>query len=78
MSAVLVSTKGQVVIPISVRKALGLKPGMRVDIRIQGKAALITPAPPGSRAKLSDIQAAIDYSGRRVAVKHMRVTDYKG
>ena len=36
MSAVLVSTKGQIVLPTAVRKALGLKPGMRVDIRVEG------------------------------------------
>lgn len=33
MAADLISTKGQVVSPVSVRKALGLKPGMRVNIR---------------------------------------------
>ena len=74
MSAVLVSTKGQIVLPAAVRKALGLKPGMRVDIRVEGKGARITPAPVKNAAKLSEIQA---YSGPRVAVKDIRVTDYR-
>lgn len=77
MSAVLVSTKGQIVLPAAVRKALGLKPGMRVDIRIEGKGARITPAPVKNSAKLSEIQAIIEYSGPRVPVKEMRVTHYK-
>lgn len=77
MSAVLVSSKGQIVLPVAVRKALGLKPGMRVDIRIEGKGARITPAPVKNTAKLSDIQDILKYSGPRVAVKDMRVTDYK-
>lgn len=77
MSAVLVSTKGQVVLPVAVRKALGLKPGMRVDIRVEGKGARITPAPARNTAKLSEIQAILKYSGRRVPVKDMRVTDYQ-
>ena len=77
MGAVLVSTKGQVVLPAAVRKALGLKPGMRVDIRVEGKGARITPAPVKNTAKLSEIQAILRYSGRRVPVKDMRVMDYK-
>ena len=77
MSAVLVSTKGQIVLPAGVRKALGLKPGMRVDIRVEGKGARITPAPAKKTATLSEIQAILKYSGSRVAVKDMRVTDYK-
>jgi AbrB family looped-hinge helix DNA binding protein len=77
MSAVLVSTKGQIVLPVAVRKALGLKPGMRVDIRVEGKGARITPAPAKNTVKLSDIQAILKYSGPRVSVKDMRVTDYK-
>ena len=41
MNAVLISTKGQIVLPVAVRKALGLKPGMRVNVKINGKSAQI-------------------------------------
>jgi len=78
MSAVLISTKGQIVLPAAVRKAPGLKPGMRVDIRVEGKGARITPAPARNAAKLSEIQAILKYSGPRVPVNDMQVTDYKG
>jgi hypothetical protein len=54
------------------------KPGMRVDIRVEGKGARITPAPPRNTAKLSEIQAILKYSGPRVPIDDMRVTDYKG
>ena len=77
MSAVLVSTKGQIVLPAAVRKVLGLKPGMRVDIRVEGKGARLTPAPVKETATLSEIQDILKYSGPRVAIKDMRVTDYK-
>ncbi|TAK56314.1 MAG: AbrB/MazE/SpoVT family DNA-binding domain-containing protein [Gammaproteobacteria bacterium] len=77
MSAVLVSTKGQIVLPAAVRRALGLKPGMRVDIRVEGRGARITLAPARKTAKLAEIQAILRHSGRRVAVKEMRVTDYR-
>jgi bifunctional DNA-binding transcriptional regulator/antitoxin component of YhaV-PrlF toxin-antitoxin module len=75
--AVLVSTKGQIVLPASVRKALGLKPRMRVYTRVQGKDARIAPASAKNTAKLSEIQAILKYSGPRGPVKDMRVTDYK-
>jgi AbrB family looped-hinge helix DNA binding protein len=77
MGAVLVSTKGQIVLPIAVRKALGLKPGMRVEVRVEGKAARITPAPPRNTATLAEIQAILEYEGPRVPVSDMRVTDYR-
>lgn len=73
MSAVLVSTKGQIVLPVAVRKALGLKPGMRVDIRVEGNSARITLAPVKNTVKLSEIQAILKYSGPRLPVKDMRV-----
>ncbi len=77
MRPVLVSTKGQIVLPVAVRKALGLKPGMHVDIRLEGKCARIAPAPPKNTAKLAELQAILKYSGPRVSVKDMRVTDYR-
>lgn len=76
MSAVLVSTKGQIVLPIAVRKALGLKPGMRVEVRVEGKGARLTPAP-ARGVKLADIQSLFQPGGKRVAIEDMRVTDYK-
>jgi AbrB family looped-hinge helix DNA binding protein len=78
MDAVLISTKGQIVLPVSVRKALGLKPGMRVTVKVQGKSAHITPAPAKNTTSLEDIQELLKYDGPKVDVKNMRVTDYKG
>ena len=43
MGTVLISTKGQIVLPVAVRKALGLEPGMRVTVKLDGKHARITP-----------------------------------
>ena len=77
MSAVLISTKGQIVLPIAIRKALGLKPGMRVEVRLEGKGARITPAPARRSAKLTDIQAILGRPPRKVSIKDMRVTQYK-
>lgn len=78
MAAVLISTKGQIVLPIAVRKALGLKPGMRVNVKLDGKRALLTPAPAAKTASLKAIQSLLNYDGPTVPVSAMRVTDYKG
>lgn len=78
MSAVLISTKGQIVLPIAVRKALGLKAGMRVDVKVDGKRVLVTPAPAKKTTSLQAIQALLSYAGPTVPVGEMRVTEYKG
>jgi AbrB family looped-hinge helix DNA binding protein len=78
MDAVLISTKGQIVLPVAVRRALGLKPGMRVQVKVEGKRAMITPAPAGKPSCLAAVQAVLAYKGPAVSVDDMRVTNYKG
>jgi AbrB family looped-hinge helix DNA binding protein len=63
MGAVLISTKGQIVLPVAVRKALGLTPGMRVNVKVSGKSAQITPAPAKKVGNLKEIQALRKYIG---------------
>jgi AbrB family looped-hinge helix DNA binding protein len=77
MDAVLISTKGQIVLPIAVRRALGLKPGMRVKVSLDGKRAVLTAAATPQTTRLQDIQALLAYDGEPVPVSAMRVTDYK-
>ena len=77
MSTVLISTKGQIVLPVAVRKALGLKPGMRVSVKLDGKKALITPAPAKKTVSLQELQSLLQYDGPPVPINAMRVTDYK-
>ena len=77
MGAVLISTKGQIVLPVAVRAALGLKPGMRVNVKVDGKKALITRAPEKKTVSLRHIQSLLKYDGPAIPVSAMRVTDYK-
>ncbi len=78
MSTVLISTKGQIVLPIAVRKALGLKPGMRVSVKLDGKHARVSLAPDKKSASLDDIHALLKYDGPTVPIEAMRATDYPG
>lgn len=78
MSAVLISTKGQIVLPVAVRKALGLRPGMRVNVKVDGKSARLTPAPAKRTTTIEEIQALLKYTGPVVPISAMRVTNYKG
>ena len=41
----LVGAKGQIVIPASIRKAMGLEPGQRVNVRLDGGAVVLTAIP---------------------------------
>lgn len=38
-----VSTKGQVVLPQQARRQLGLRPGVKLDCRVEGGSVVLTP-----------------------------------
>ena len=46
MEIVTVSPKYQVVIPLSIRKALGLKPGQKVELREKDGSVVMVPQKP--------------------------------
>ncbi|MFP3869850.1 MAG: AbrB/MazE/SpoVT family DNA-binding domain-containing protein [Syntrophobacteria bacterium] len=45
MPIVKTSTKGQIVIPAEIRRKLGIKPGQKVNLTLEGDKAVITPLP---------------------------------
>ena len=55
-----VSTKGQLVIPASVREALGIEPGTRVAIRVDGGQMILDPQ--SIEAKLRRIRSMRGYT----------------
>jgi AbrB family looped-hinge helix DNA binding protein len=55
-----VSTKGQIVIPASVREALGIEPGTRVAIRVDGGQMILNPQ--SIEAKLRRIRSMRGYT----------------
>ena len=51
MSAATVSSKGQITLPVSLRKALGLKPGDKVELSTIGNRTILTKAREGNLMK---------------------------
>ena len=45
MAIVTTSAKGQVVIPAAIRRKIGLSPGQKVDVMVQGGDVVIRPLP---------------------------------
>ena len=49
-----VSTKGQMVIPASIRESLGIEPGTRVAVRQEGTRVILEPATLSAKLRLID------------------------
>lgn len=45
MAVVKTSAKGQVIIPKEIRRALGIRPGTKFHVRIEGKEVILFPLP---------------------------------
>jgi len=51
MAIVIVSTKGQIVIPKEVREKFGLRPGTKIDVKLKGNEITLKPM----RENISDV-----------------------
>ncbi|MBA3903625.1 MAG: AbrB family transcriptional regulator [Rhodocyclaceae bacterium] len=68
-----VSSKGQMVIPKEIRDALGIKPGMQLDVELSpdGNAVTLRPARAGSKQPVSRLFGVLKHGGRPVSVADM-------
>lgn len=79
MTALTLSSKGQMVIPRDVRKALGLKPGSRLSARVSGNQLILEPARVLSAKELRGILAGTDALRDLEQEHHLEVAeDEKG
>ena len=62
MNTVTLSPKFQVVIPLAVRKAMGLAPGTRLAVAQHGKAIQLVPVP-----TLAELKAELKGCGSKLA-----------
>ena len=70
----IVSTKGQVVIPKNVRKALGIVPGVPINFVVEGDTARIVPVRTGAPVRVEDGFGMLKYKGAPVSIEDMDVS----
>lgn len=72
MISVSVSSKGQVVIPLEVRRRLGMSPGTKLELREVGGEVRLRPAQrPGKTATLESALGLAKHKGRAISVEQM-------
>ena len=75
MASAAITSKGQITIPIEVRKKLGLKPGDRVRFVEGENGEFILKPKTGS---LMDLKGMFKWSGKPVTIEEMNETIGKG
>jgi len=62
-----VSSKGQMVIPVQIREALGITAGTRVAIRVEGTELIVRPATEATAQRLIDELCGMTAGGYSMA-----------
>jgi len=78
MDEVSVTSKGQVTIPIDVRKALGITKGTRVKITAEGASARLTVARTRKPSRVEDGPKICGYRGRALTLEDMEEAIARG
>jgi len=71
MSAVSVTSKGQVTIPKRVRQALGITPGSKVEFDIDRGGARLRLVKRRAAARVEDGAAILNYTGPRIPIEQL-------
>lgn len=66
-----VSTKGQVVLPRSVRDAPGFAPGSELDVSVENGVVTLRPATKRGSFTLDDLIGVADYAGPPLSIEDM-------
>jgi len=75
MATAAVTSKGQITIPLEVRRKLGIKPGDRVQF-IEGEHGEYILKP--KAGSLMDLEGCVHWTGRPVTIEEMNETIAKG
>jgi len=71
MESTKLSSKGQVIIPKSLRDARNWKPGTELEIEEAGEALVLRPTQKFPRSKLEDVVGCLSYDGPRKTLKDL-------
>jgi AbrB family looped-hinge helix DNA binding protein len=75
MSSAAVTSKGQITIPLEVRKKMGIKPGDRVRFIEGEKGEYVLKSKTGS---IKDLEGCVRWTGKPVTIEEMNETIAKG
>lgn len=64
MATIKVSTKGQVVLPLRYRTALGITPGSKVDVDLEGERLILRAQRQKKNGRLEDGRGMIKFKGK--------------
>ena len=62
--ASIVSTKGQVVIPLKFRREFGLDPGEKIEFKSESGKLVLHPAGPRKTGKIEDLRGMLKFKGK--------------
>jgi len=65
------SSKGQIVIPKEVRKALKWKPGLRLEVIDTGNGVVLRPLRPVPKTNIKEVAGCLKYSGKAKTIADM-------
>lgn len=71
METTKLSSKGQVVLPSSVRSARGWKPGLELAVENRPEGVLLRPLKPFPHSTLEDVIGSAGYKGPRRTLREM-------
>ncbi|RJX30605.1 MAG: AbrB/MazE/SpoVT family DNA-binding domain-containing protein [Desulfurivibrio sp.] len=78
MAITVLSSKGQIIIPKSVRDAHQMEPGQKLEVLDTAEGILLKPARPYPPATLSEVAACLKYDGPAKSLKEMDEAIRKG
>lgn len=73
MPSTRLSTKGQIVLPGEIRKALNWKPGKQLDVERQGDMVILKPRSslPAKTLKPEDLVGILQWTGKPATIREM-------
>ncbi len=78
MAITVLSSKGQIIIPKSVRDAHQMEPGQKLEVLDTADGILLKPARPYPPTTLSEVAACLKYNGPAKSLKEMDEAIRKG
>ncbi|MCF6291684.1 MAG: AbrB/MazE/SpoVT family DNA-binding domain-containing protein [Desulfobacterales bacterium] len=78
MPTTILSSKGQVIIPKSIREEHHWEPGQRLEVIKSGEGVQLKPVEPFSKTTLADVAACLQYKGKAKTLAEMEDAIRKG